>query len=59
MTNPVALPFWLVVLLVLFAIIGLFDRIFRPSVRWFVRRRLNLAIDEPTSGSIPASSLFA
>lgn len=46
MTNPVALPFWLVVLLVLFAIIGLFDRIFRPSVRWFVRRRLNLAIDE-------------
>jgi len=46
MTAPVSLPFWLFVLLVLFAFIGLFDRIFRPSARWFVRRRLNLAIDE-------------
>lgn len=26
--------------------IGLFDRIFVPSVRWFLRRRVNLAIDE-------------
>ena len=46
MNAPVSLPLWLVVLLVIFALIGLFDRIFRPSVRWFVRRRLNLAIDE-------------
>ncbi|MGE0281756.1 MAG: 1-acyl-sn-glycerol-3-phosphate acyltransferase [Rhizobiaceae bacterium] len=46
MTTPVSLPFWLAVLLVIFALVGLFDRIFRPSVRWFVRRRLNLAIDE-------------
>ncbi len=46
MNAPVSLPFWLVVLLVIFALIGLFDRIFRPSARWFVRRRLNLAIDE-------------
>ncbi|EFG9152872.1 glycerol-3-phosphate acyltransferase, partial [Escherichia coli] len=46
MTGGVTLPFWLVVLLVVFALIGWFDRIFAPSVRWFVRRRLNLAIGE-------------
>lgn len=45
-TSAVSLPFWLVVLLVIFALIGWFDRIFAPSVRWFVRRRLNLAIGE-------------
>ena len=46
MTSPVSLPLWLFVLLVVFALIGLFDRVFAPSVRWFVRNRLNLAIDQ-------------
>lgn len=46
MTTAVAIPLWLVVLLVLFAAIGIVDRVFAPSVRWFFRRRVNQAIDE-------------
>jgi glycerol-3-phosphate O-acyltransferase len=41
-----SLPVWLVVLLAVFATIGLVDRVFAPSVRWFLRRRVNEAIDE-------------
>ena len=40
------IPFWLMALLVIFALIGLTDRIFAPGVRWFFRRRVNRAIDE-------------
>jgi glycerol-3-phosphate O-acyltransferase len=46
MTESVPLPFWLVALLALFAVIGIFDRVFVPSLRWFLRRRVNEAIDE-------------
>ncbi len=46
MASPVSLPFWLFLLLVLFAGIGIVDRVFAPSVRWFFRRRVNQAIDE-------------
>lgn len=46
MTSSVTLPLWLVVLLVVFALIGIADRVFAPSVRWFFRRRVNEAIDE-------------
>ena len=46
MTSFVGLPLWLVVLLVVFAAIGIVDRVFAPSVRWFFRRRVNQAIDE-------------
>jgi glycerol-3-phosphate O-acyltransferase len=45
-TSAVSLPFWLVLLLAAFAAIGLVDRVFAPSVRWFFRRRVNEAIDE-------------
>lgn len=46
MTGGVTLPFWLVLLLALFAVVGIVDRVFAPSVRWFFRRRVNQAIDE-------------
>ncbi len=46
MTSQIALPLWLVVLLGVFAVIGIADRVFVPSVRWFLRRRVNEAIDE-------------
>lgn len=46
MFEPVALPLWIVGLLILFAAIGVMDRVAAPSVRWFFRRRLNTAIDE-------------
>ena len=40
------LPLWLVVLGAVFAAIGLLDRIFAPSVRWFFQRKANTAIEE-------------
>lgn len=40
------IPVWLFVALAIFAAIGLVDRVFAPSVRWFFRRKLNTAIDE-------------
>ena len=43
------MPFWLVALACLFAVIGITDRIFAPGVRWFFRRRVNRAIDELNS----------
>lgn len=46
LNTLVALPYWLLVLLVVFALIGLTDRIFAPGMRWFFRRRVNRAIDE-------------
>lgn len=46
MSGAIALPLWMVALLVVFATIGIVDRVFAPSVRWFFRRRVNQAIDE-------------
>ena len=46
MFSSIVIPVWLVVLLAIFAAIGIVDRVFAPSVRWFFRRRLNTAIDE-------------
>lgn len=46
MTSAVTLPFWLAALLVILALAGLIDRVLRPSVRWFARRWLNIAIEE-------------
>lgn len=46
MSSPIAIPFWIFVILAIFAAIGLVDRIFAPGVRWFFRRRVNEAIDE-------------
>ncbi|MBO6718707.1 MAG: 1-acyl-sn-glycerol-3-phosphate acyltransferase [Rhizobiaceae bacterium] len=44
--TGITIPLWMVVLLVVFAAIGIVDRVFAPSVRWFFRRRFNQAIDE-------------
>ncbi|MEZ5870413.1 MAG: 1-acyl-sn-glycerol-3-phosphate acyltransferase [Nitratireductor sp.] len=46
MTGSLSLPTWMVVAMAIFATIGIVDRIFAPSVRWFFRRRVNHAIDE-------------
>ena len=46
MTSPVAIPFWLFVILAILAAIAIVDRIFAPGVRWYFRRRVNDAIDE-------------
>lgn len=46
MSDGITLPFWLFVFVCIFAAIGIVDRVFAPSVRWFFRRRVNRAIDE-------------
>ncbi|MEX3009274.1 1-acyl-sn-glycerol-3-phosphate acyltransferase [Hoeflea sp. TYP-13] len=46
MSGSIELPVWLVVLVGVLALIALVDRLLTPSVRWFLRRRANRAIDE-------------
>lgn len=46
MARSVSLPVWLVVVLVLLATWAALDRLLVPSVRWYLRRRVNRVIDE-------------
>jgi glycerol-3-phosphate O-acyltransferase len=46
MAGQVTLPFWLAALLVLLAAWAALDRLLIPSVRWFLRRRVNLFMEE-------------
>jgi glycerol-3-phosphate O-acyltransferase len=45
MGEPVTVPLWLFVAIVIFALWSLLDRLLIPSGRWFVRRRLNRLIE--------------
>src|SRR5215813_9671328 len=44
--TTVAVPLWLAVVLGVLAAIALIDRLFAPALRWWLRRRVNRAIDE-------------
>jgi len=44
--TSVTIPLWLAVALACLAVIALIDRLFAPALRWWVRRRVNRAIDE-------------
>ena len=46
MTESFALPLWVFAVVGAFALWAALDRILMPSVRWFLRRRLNRVIDE-------------
>jgi glycerol-3-phosphate O-acyltransferase len=46
MSARVELPLWLVLVLLLLAGWAALDRVLVPSVRWYLRRRLNRVIDE-------------
>ena len=46
MTESVSLPLWLVILCSVFVIWALLDHLLIPSVRWFIRRRVNIVINE-------------
>lgn len=46
MSGTVALPVWIVAVLVLAAALAVVDRLLIPSVRWFIRRRANVVIEE-------------
>jgi len=45
MFDVVQVPYWMVILLVVLAAIALLDRMLMPSARWYMRRRLNRAIE--------------
>jgi glycerol-3-phosphate O-acyltransferase len=46
MTGQVTVSIWIFSLLLLVSAWAVLDRIFIPSVRWFLRRRINRVIDE-------------
>jgi glycerol-3-phosphate O-acyltransferase len=46
MSGSVALPVWLVAALALLSAWAVLDRLLVPSVRWYLRRRVNRVIDE-------------
>jgi glycerol-3-phosphate O-acyltransferase len=46
MSSRVSLPLWLALLLALLAAWAVLDRMLVPSVRWYLRRRVNRVIDE-------------
>lgn len=46
MDSTITLPFWLFLLLCLFALVMVLDRILLPGVRWYLRRRVNRVIEE-------------
>jgi glycerol-3-phosphate O-acyltransferase len=48
-SSTIELPLWLVVVLATLALVGVLDRLLIPSVRAFLRRRVNAAIAELNS----------
>lgn len=44
MTSPITLPLWLFLLILLFAAVTFASHFLFPSVRWFLRRRLEQAV---------------
>src|ERR1700704_628022 len=44
--TSVTVPLWLAVVLACLALVALIDRLFAPAFRWWLRRRVNRAIDE-------------
>jgi len=46
MPDQITIPVWIFFILLIAAILSILDRIFIPSVRWFLRRRIYKVIDE-------------
>jgi len=46
MEHTITLPYWLFILLIVFALIMVLDRILLPSMRWYLHRRVNRVIEE-------------
>jgi len=46
LSNPITIPIWLFIVLVVAAVWAILDRVLIPSTRWFLRRRINRVIDE-------------
>ncbi len=46
MNSQISISIWVFILLLLVTGWAILDRVFIPSVRWFLRRRINRVIDE-------------
>jgi len=46
MENTITLPYWLFLILALFALFLVLDRVLLPGMRWYLRRRVNRVIQE-------------
>lgn len=46
MTGSVELPLWLVIVVLALATVAALDRIIGPGLRWFLRRRMERAVEE-------------
>jgi glycerol-3-phosphate O-acyltransferase len=46
MMTSVEMPLWLVILVLVLAAIATLDRIIGPGLRWFLRRRMERAVEE-------------
>jgi len=46
LTSTVAVPLWLLLLVLLLALWAALERLLIPSVRWFLRRRVNRVLEE-------------
>ncbi|MBI5906186.1 MAG: 1-acyl-sn-glycerol-3-phosphate acyltransferase [Deltaproteobacteria bacterium] len=46
MSGSVTLPLWAALLFAALAILGAVDRLLVPGVRWFLRRRVNIVLEE-------------
>ncbi len=44
MLQTVELPLWLLLFIIAFAVVAALDNVLVPSVRWFLRRRLEIAV---------------
>jgi glycerol-3-phosphate O-acyltransferase len=49
MESMITLPYWLFILLSVFAAVMVLDHFLLPSMRWYMRRRVNRVIDEINS----------
>lgn len=44
--ETISLPYWMFILMLAFSAIMVLDRILLPSMRWYLKRRVNRVIDE-------------
>lgn len=46
MDNMITLPYWVFILITVFAAVMVLDRVLLPSMRWYFKRRINRVIEE-------------
>jgi len=44
--ETITLPYWIFIVLLVFAAVMVLDRILLPGMRWYLKRRVNRVIEE-------------